>query len=125
MGLGLHLEGCGHAEQLSKQAGEGYLGKRALEDGFADRPAGLNEGVEGLMAGHVTGVEMDFRDTPVIAGKEAQQYPADIAPGASIQPAHDAEIDRVDGAVGADEKVAGVEIGVEEAVAENLVEKGP
>ncbi len=77
------------------------------------------------MAGHVTGVEMDFRDTSVIAGKEAQQYPADIAPGASIQPAHDAEIDGIDGAVGADEKVAGVEIGVEETVAENLVEKDP
>ena len=42
----------------------------------------------------------------------------------AVDPAHDAEIDGDDGAVGVDEQVARVHVGVEEAVAERLVEEG-
>ena len=41
----------------------------------------------------------------------------------AVEPAHDAEIDDRDRAVGVDEHIAGMQIGVKEAVAEHLVEE--
>ena len=55
--------------------------------------------------------------------QKAHQDLGQMAPRRQVEPTHDAEIERDDGAVGADQHVAGVHVGVEEAVAKHLVEE--
>ena len=73
---------------------------------------------------HVAGLEMDVRHALVVADQEAQQHLGQIAPGLGVEPAHDPEIDGDDIAVRVHQQVAGVQVGVEEAVPEDLVEEG-
>jgi hypothetical protein len=70
------------------------------------------------------GAEEGVGHAAVVAGEEAQQQLGQLAAALQAQPAHDAEVERHDGAVGrVDQHVAGVHVGVEEAVAEDLVEE--
>ncbi len=104
---------------------------RAIEISCSGRPrigspidaAGLGEGVERAACRHVAGGEMHLGDPAVIAREKADQHVGEVEAGLAVEPAHDAEIDHGDCAVGIDEHVAGVEIGMEKAVAEYLVEE--
>ena len=122
--LGLHLELLGDLEELREKAGERDLLQRLAEDRLADRTAGLGEGVDRPARRHVARGEVDFRHAAVVAGKKAEQHIREEEAGRAVEPAHDAEIDNDDRARRVDEHVSGMEIGMKEAVAEHLVEKG-
>ncbi len=121
--LGLHREGLGDLEQLAQQAADRDLGHGSVADRLGDRAAGLHEGGPVLIGGHIAGGEMHIRDALIVGGQEAQQHLAQIAPGRRIEPAHDAEIDRHQIAGLVDEHVAGMHVGVEEAIPEYLLEE--
>jgi hypothetical protein len=58
---------------------------------------------------------MDFGDAAVIAGGQAVEDFGQPQPRLPVDPAHDAEIDRGDAAVGAHEQIALMHVGMEEA----------
>ena len=77
------------------------------------------------MPGHPAGLEMDFRRAAVIAAQKRQQHCTEGPPGFQVEPSHDAEIHRPDGAVFHDEQVAGVDVGMKKTVPEDLFESRP
>ena len=97
--------------------------QRLVQQRLADGAAGLGEVLDVLVGRDVAGLEMDLRHPAVVAVQEAQQHVGQIVAGGAVQPAHDPEIDRRYVAALVDEQVAGMKVGVEEAVAENLVEE--
>src|SRR5260370_33628563 len=96
---------------------------RLAEDRLADRAAGLGEHLARLVGWHVAGAELDLSHRAVIAAQEGDQKLGEIAAGVLVDAAHDAEIDRYDVAGAVDESVAAMHVGMEEAVAEHLVEE--
>ncbi len=66
---------------------------------------------------------MHLGDPPVIAGQKADQHVGQVVARRAVEPAHDPEIDDRQGALGSDKNVAGMQIGMEKAVAEHLLEK--
>ena len=97
---------------------------RLAEDRLADRAAGLGEHLERLVGRHVARPELHLGDRAIVAPQEGDQQLGEIAARVGIDPAHDAEIDRHDAALAVDEGVAAMHVGMEEAVAEHLVEEG-
>ena len=67
---------------------------------------------------------MDFGDAAVIAGDQAVEDFGQPHPRAPVDPAHDAEVDRRDAAVGQREQIAVVQVGVEESVDDRLAQEG-
>ena len=67
---------------------------------------------------------MHLRGAVIIAGDEAVEDLGQKAPFLRTEPAHDAEIDRHQLAVVVDEQVAGMHVGVEEAVAQRVAQEG-
>ena len=67
---------------------------------------------------------MDLGDAAVIAGDQAVEDLGEPDPRLAVDPAHDAEVDRREPAVGQSEQIALVEIGVEEAVDHRLAQEG-
>src|SRR6516164_7980462 len=67
---------------------------------------------------------MDFGHPAVISREKPDQHVREVEAGVTIEPPHDAEIDDSDCAIGIDEHVPGMKIGVKEAVSEDLVEEG-
>ena len=59
----------------------------------------------------------------IIAGDEAEQDLGQEAPLLRAEPAHDAEVDRHQPAVVVDEQIAGMHVGVEEAVAQRMAQE--
>ncbi len=123
LGLRLHLELLGHLEELRQEPGERDLVERQAQDRLGDGARGLGEGVDRLVRRHVAGAEMHFGDLAIVAVEEAQQHVGEEIARALVDAAHDAEIDRDHRAIGGHEKIAGVHVGVKEAVAEDLAEK--
>ena len=66
---------------------------------------------------------MKPRHEIVIAIKHRRQKAGQKQPVGEVEMPHDAEIDRHQGAVGRDEDIAGVHVGMEKAVPEHLVEE--
>jgi hypothetical protein len=64
-----------------------------------------------------------FGGTPVIPVEERQQHLAEMLARPVVDPTHDAEVDSGYAAVVAHEQIAGVQIAMEEAVAEHLIEE--
>ncbi len=75
------------------------------------------------MARHVTGVEMHLRGALIVAGDEAEQDFGEEAPLLRAEPAHDAEVDGHQPAVGVDEQIARMHVGVEKAVAQRVAQE--
>ena len=73
---------------------------------------------------HILRLEMDLGDAAVIAGDQAVEDLGQPDPRLPVDPAHDAEVDRREPAVGQREQIALVEVGVEEAVDHRLAEEG-
>ena len=67
---------------------------------------------------------MHLGNLAVIAGQKAGQHVGQEIAGLLVEPAHDAEIDRDDAALGVHEGVARMHVGMEEAVPEHLIEEG-
>ncbi len=121
--LGLHLELLGDLKQLRQQLRDRNLVQRQIEDRLADRAAGLRERVDRAPARDVARLEMHLGDAPVVAGQEADQHVREIVAGSAVEPAHDAEIDDGERTRRVDKHVPGMQVGMEEAVAEHLVEE--
>ncbi len=67
---------------------------------------------------------MNLRGAVIIAGDEAVQDFRKEQPLLGAEPAHDAEVDGNQPAVIVDEQIAGMHVGVKEAVAQRMAEKG-
>ncbi len=72
---------------------------------------------------HVAGLEMHLGDAKIVAGDEAVEDFREEAALLLAEPPGDAEIDGDDGAVRLDEQVAGMHVGVEEAVAQRVAQE--
>ena len=119
-----HVEEFGHLEQQRQQLGHrDGLGRLAV-DRLADGADGLREGGDIVRARHVAGLEMHFGDAQVVARDEAVEDFGEEAPLLLAEPAGDAEIDRDDRAVGLDEQIARMHVGMEEAVAQRVAQEG-
>ena len=66
---------------------------------------------------------MHFGDAQIVARDEAIEDFGEEAALLLAEPAGDAEIDRDDGAVGLDEQIARMHVGVEEAVAQRVAQE--
>ena len=75
-------------------------------------------------ARHVAGLEMHLGGALIVAGDEAVEDLGEEAALLRPEPAHDAEVDRDQLAVVVDEQVAGMHVGVEEAVAQRVAQEG-
>ena len=75
------------------------------------------------MLGCVAAVDIGARYSCVVAFQKALQDVGEQVSCRQAQVSHDAEVDGYHGAVGFDEQIAGVDVGVEEAVAEGLLEE--
>src|SRR5690606_2757099 len=95
---------------------------------FADRLANgadrLREIVDRMMRRHIARLEMNFGGAAPVSGDEAVQNLGEETPLFRLKPTHDAAIDRDQIALGIDEQIAGVHVGMEEAVTQRLAEKG-
>ena len=69
-----------------------------------------------VIVGHILRLEMDFGDTAVIAGGQAIENFRQPQTRLPIDPPHDAEINRSNAAIGGDEQIALMHVGVEEAL---------
>ncbi len=92
-------------------------------DRFADGADGLREILDRVMARHIAGLEMHFGDAAVVARDEAQQNFGEEAPLLQPKPAHDAEIDRDQPAGIVEKQIAGMHVGMEEAVAQRVAQE--
>ena len=72
----------------------------------------------------VAGLEVHGGDAVVVAAQEADQDLGVDPAGVGVDPAHDAEVERDQRAVGPELEVALVHVGVEEAVAERVGQEG-
>ncbi len=121
--LRLHLKLLGHLEQLRQEPAERNLAHRPAEDRLADGARRLGESVERLVARHVAGLEMHLGDAAIVAVEERDQHVGEKVTRGAVEPPHDAEIDRDQRAVRIDEQIARMQVGVEETVAEHLIEE--
>ena len=99
------------------------LADRLAAHRLADRAQGGRELVDRVIARHVLRLEVDLGHAAVVAGGQAVEDLRQPLPRAAVDPAHDAEVDRHDRAVGAHEQVPLVHVGVEEPAADRLGEE--
>ena len=92
-------------------------------DRLADGADRLGEILDAVGRGHVARLEMDLGDAQIVAADEAVEDLGEKAALLAAEPAHDAEIDGDDPALGVDEKIALVHVGVEEAVAQGVAQE--
>ena len=76
-----------------------------------------------MIGRHVAGTELDLGHGAIITAQEGDQQLGEITARVLVDPAHDAEVDRHDAALAIDEGVAAMHVGMEEAVAEHLIEE--
>src|SRR5690606_18918927 len=88
-----------------------------------DGTAGLGESGHILRIRYIACIKMQLRHAMVIAVQEGGNLASEIEAAFFIQAAHDAEIHEGQCAIGRQEEIAGVEIGVEIAVVEHMAEE--
>src|SRR3974390_3686713 len=76
-----------------------------------------------MLLRHVARVEVHLRRAAVIPRDEAEQYFREEAPLLRPEPAHDAEINSDQASVRIDKQVAGMHIGMKEAVAQRVTQE--
>src|SRR5690606_9997642 len=99
------------------------LGRLAM-DRFADGSKRLCERSNVVMRRHVPCFEMHLRNPTEISRDEAVEDLGQETALLLANPAHNAEINRDDGTILLDEEVAGMHVGVEEAIAQCVAQKG-
>ncbi len=96
----------------------------AVVDRLADGADRLREALNRMVRRHIAGLEMHFGGAAIIAGDEAEQDLGQEAALLRPEPSHDAEVDRDQPAGVVDEQIAGMHVGVEEAVAQRVAQEG-
>ena len=92
-------------------------------DRLADGADGLREILHRVMCRHIAGLEMHLGDAAIVAGDEAQKNLGEEAPLLRAEPAHDAEVDRDEPAGVVEKQIAGVHVGMKEAVAQRMAQE--
>ena len=121
---GRHVEQGRDLEQKRQQLRHRDLVGAPVVDRLADGADRLREILDRMMRRHVAGLEMHLRDAQVIAADEAEQNLGEEPPLLHAEAAHDAEIDRHEPALIVHEQVAGMHVGVKEAVADGVAQEG-
>jgi hypothetical protein len=125
--LDLDVETAGGLEEAQENAAERDFVQRAVEDRFADGADGGLELVGTGIGRRPAGFDVRHRDALVVALEESKKVLREIVLVVVGERADDAEIERDIAAVmcrvSGDEDVAGVHVGMEEAVAKDLGEK--
>ena len=123
------LGSSGHVEefrdleqQRQKLRHRDGLGRLAV-DRLADGTDRLRESRDIVLARYVAGLEMHLGDALIVAHYEAVEDLGQESPLFLAEPAGNAEIYGNDSAVGFDEQVARMHVGMEEAVAQRMPEK--
>ena len=93
-------------------------------DRLANGADGLGEACDIMLARHIAGFKMHFRDTQVIALDEAVENFGEEAPLLFAEPPGNAKIDGDDIARRIDEEIARMHVGMEEAVAQCVAQEG-
>jgi hypothetical protein len=93
-------------------------------DRLADGADRLREALDRVLRRHVAGLEMHLGGAVIVAGNEAEQNLREEAPLLWPQTSHDAEVDGDQLAGIVDEQIAGMHVGVEEAVAQRVAQEG-
>ena len=75
------------------------------------------------MRGHIARLEVHLCGAAIIAGDEAEQDLGEKPALLGAEPTHDAEVDGHQASIRIDEQVAGMHVGVEEAVAQRVTQK--
>ena len=122
-GPGLHVEKAGDLEQQGQQLRHRDFFGRAVMDRLADRTNGLREILHRMMARDIAGLEMHFGNAAIVAGNKAKQDFREETPLLQAEPAHDAKIHRYKPAGLVEEQIAGMHVGMEEAVAQRVTQK--
>ena len=127
LGLHLHLEAAGGLEQAQQGLAEGDVLQRAVEDRLADtaRIAASNSSTR-VWAGTQPASMSGQRHAPVVALEEGQEVGREVVFVGAVEVPMMPKSRRCSArgrAVGGDEDVARVHVGVEEAVAEDLGEE--
>ena len=124
LGARRHVEQAGDLEQQGQHLRHRDLVGAPVVDRLADGADRLSEIGDRVMRRDIAGLEMHLGDAGVVAGDEAEKDLGEEAPFLVAEPAHDAAVDRDQPALGVDEQVAGVHVGMEEAVADRMGEEG-
>ena len=115
---------AGDFEQQRQQSGHRDLVGGAGVDRLADGADRLGEILDAIGARHVARLEMHLGDPQIVVADEAVEDLGEKAALLAAEPAHDAEIERDDAALGVDEEIALMHVGVEEAVAQGVAQEG-
>ncbi len=125
--LDFHIEAARGLEQTHQHLTKGNILERLLENWLADRTDGRFELIELGLCRHPARIDVQLRNATIITFEKGKQVTRQIILIFRGQAADDAAVDgnvlrrpRVDRA---DENVAGVHVGMEEAVAKNLREE--
>jgi len=125
--LHFHVEAPRHLEQTHQQLAEGDVLQRLLEDRLADGADCRLELVDLGFRRHPARIDMQLGDLAVVALEEGHQVARQVVLILGRQAADDAEVHRdvlrAPRLMAADEDVAGVHVGMEEAVAKHLGEE--
>ena len=123
----MHVEAARGLEEADEEGAEGDFFDGFAEDGFGDFADGGFEVGDAGIARDPAGFDVQFGDAAVVAVEEGEEVFGEVVLVFGGERAHDAEVDgavaRRFGVSGVHEDVAGVHVGVEEAVAEDLGEK--
>ena len=98
------------------------LGRLAV-DRLADGPDRLGEAADIVPVRHIARLEMHLGDAAIVAHDEAVEDLGEIAALLLAEAADDAEVDGDDVASAIDEEVAGMHVGMEEAVAQRVAQE--
>jgi hypothetical protein len=123
VGLGRHVEIAGDREQALEHPADRDVLDRKAADRLARGAKRGGELLHAVVRGHILRLEVDFGDSPVVAGDQAVEDFGEPDPGAPVDPAHDPEVDHRYSPVGKREQIAVVEVGVKEAVDDRLAKE--
>ena len=121
--LDVDREAAGKLEDLPQNIAKRHLAERLSHHRFGHGADRLRERRQRHIIAKHAGIRMKPRHEIVIAIKHRRQKAGQKQPVGEVEMPHDAEIDRHQRAVGRDEDIAGMHVGMEKAVPEHLVEE--
>jgi hypothetical protein len=119
-----HVEERGDLEEQRQQLRHRDFVGRPVVDRLADGADRLGEILDRVMRGHIARLEMHFGDADTSSGDEAVEDFGEKAPLLRLSRPMMPNRRRRDGRLGIDEEIPRVHVGVKEAVAERLAQKG-
>ena len=123
LGLDFHVEAACRLKQPHQDAAERNVFERPRKNRFAHGANGGFEFIDARLCGHPARFDVHFSDAPIVAPEKSEEVVRQIMFVDRRQRAHDAEVERDVLAVGGDEYVARMHVGMKKTVAEDLGEK--